>query len=96
MPIKRVKKEKKFRGTLKGNSGFIGGGIHLAADYGTDEDTCFVRVGTDSWKRVKKSKVKDKSTIIRCWKCNTYASTLSHYYPYIPDGTVCVKHMDKR
>lgn len=38
MPIKRVKKEKKFRGTLKGNSGFIGGGIHLAADYGTDEE----------------------------------------------------------
>jgi len=82
---------------LKGDSGMVAPGLHVAASYGCN-GMVFVEVFDEeagiTWAR--KSLVdtnKLKLPVIRCSMCNRPATSLDHYFPYYQDMNRCDKHI---
>jgi len=94
---------------LTGRSGFIitkNGLIHISSHYGiTRKDMCFVEYEFKdkdseyshlSWKRMTiKKALKDNCKIITCSKCNKYAVTIDHHFPYFDNYNMCKEHFEE-
>lgn len=78
---------------ITGNSGMIAPGLHIAANYKVDEsDTVFID-DDGGWRRVKKSDLQPDSRVIKCFKCDRPAVTISHYYPWEGyESNLCIVH----
>jgi len=91
---------------LTGNSGLgVGGFFHISMPYDSNGKVfalCKLKQKLpdgkfethESWKRVDKSKAKEKD-IIRCAFCEKPAVRLDHLWPYYSELNACEDHIDK-
>ena len=78
---------------LTGDSGFVAPGLHISASYSCN-GLVFVEVehpeyGT-VWERMSAEEAQQKGLeIIKCSRCDNYATSLDHYFPYMQDRNLC-------